>query len=41
MYRCSSCGSTQAKWSGKCLNCNSWNTLSEVETDKKLEKKSK
>lgn len=41
MYKCSSCGSIQSKWSGKCNSCDSWNTLSEVETDKKLEKKSK
>lgn len=30
-YVCSSCGYESGKWYGKCLNCNNWNTLSEIE----------
>ncbi|MGG7163094.1 DNA repair protein RadA [Clostridium ihumii] len=29
VYVCSQCGHESPKWSGKCLNCNSWNTMSE------------
>jgi len=28
-YDCSSCGSTQSTWSGKCPQCSEWNTLEE------------
>ena len=28
-YVCQQCGLTQAKWSGKCLGCEGWNTLVE------------
>ncbi len=28
-YVCSECGSTQAKWMGKCPDCGEWNTLKE------------
>lgn len=30
VFRCSACGYTQAKWLGRCPNCNAWNTLDEV-----------
>ncbi len=29
-YVCSSCGSAQAKWQGKCPDCGEWNTLVET-----------
>ncbi len=29
-YRCSECGTTFSKWSGRCTNCGSWNTLIET-----------
>lgn len=29
-YQCQSCGATQAKWSGQCGECESWNTLEET-----------
>lgn len=29
-YTCSECGATFSKWSGKCTNCNEWNTLVET-----------
>lgn len=29
-YQCAQCGYECAKWMGKCPNCGSWNTLSEV-----------
>lgn len=29
-YRCTECGTTFAKWAGKCTNCGSWNTLIET-----------
>ncbi len=29
IYICSSCGSTSSKWSGKCPDCGSWNTMNE------------
>jgi DNA repair protein RadA/Sms len=28
-YECSSCGSVQLKWHGRCPDCSEWNTLSE------------
>ncbi len=28
-YTCTSCGSTQSSWSGKCPQCGEWNTLEE------------
>lgn len=35
MYRCSNCGETFVAWSGKCNFCGSWNTLEEIEVEKK------
>ncbi|MBQ3410025.1 DNA repair protein RadA [Candidatus Saccharibacteria bacterium] len=38
-FVCSNCGASFAKWSGKCENCGSWNTLTEQlveETTKKF-----
>ncbi|MBT4964474.1 MAG: DNA repair protein RadA [Francisellaceae bacterium] len=29
-YLCSECGSSQSKWSGQCLDCGKWNSLSET-----------
>ena len=29
-YVCQACGSTQAKWQGKCPDCGEWNTLVET-----------
>ncbi len=29
IYICSNCGSTSPKWSGKCPDCGSWNTMNE------------
>lgn len=29
-YSCSECGALSYKWSGKCTDCNSWNSISEV-----------
>ncbi len=29
IYVCSNCGSTSPKWSGKCPDCGSWNTMNE------------
>ena len=29
IWECSSCGFTQSKWSGSCLNCSSWNSFFE------------
>jgi DNA repair protein RadA/Sms len=28
-YECSSCGAVTSSWSGKCMSCGEWNTLSE------------
>ena len=28
-YECSSCGDITSSWSGKCMSCGEWNTLSE------------
>lgn len=35
MYRCSNCSETFIAWNGKCPSCGSWNTLEEIEVDKK------
>src|SRR5579859_655251 len=29
-YRCSECGSTPPKWTGRCTECNAWGTVEEV-----------
>ena len=29
LYRCSSCGSTEPKWAGRCAGCEAWGTLIE------------
>lgn len=31
-FVCEACGATFAKWSGKCLNCGAWETITEVTT---------
>jgi len=38
-YICQKCGYQALKWSGKCLGCNSWNTLVEEIIDTKEQKK--
>lgn len=35
IYSCSSCGAQFPKWSGRCLECSAWGTLSEELIDKK------
>jgi DNA repair protein RadA/Sms len=30
LFRCSSCGGTSDRWSGKCSQCSEWNTLEEI-----------
>ncbi|MCK8827985.1 DNA repair protein RadA [Natroniella acetigena] len=40
-YICQECGYKALKWSGKCPNCNSWNTLTETIIDQKQKKKEK
>lgn len=35
VYICSNCQFQQAKWTGKCPNCNNWNTFNEEEILKK------
>ena len=30
-YKCSNCGATASKWSGKCHSCLKWNSLQEIE----------
>ena len=30
LFRCSSCGNTIDRWSGKCTQCSEWNTLEEI-----------
>ncbi|MEM9083570.1 MAG: DNA repair protein RadA [Planctomycetota bacterium] len=35
-YVCSTCGSSQPRWMGKCPACNSWDTLEEVKLDADL-----
>jgi DNA repair protein RadA/Sms len=39
IYVCSSCGEQASKWSGKCLQCHSWNSLVEDAIDTKAFKK--
>lgn len=41
VYECSKCGYQSPKWLGKCPDCNSWNTMSEitVRVDKKAASK--
>ncbi len=34
-YKCSECGATFPKWSGRCPNCREWDTLSEVAPEPK------
>ncbi len=31
-FMCEACGATFAKWSGKCLNCGAWETITEANT---------
>lgn len=38
MFICSSCHTSVLKWSGKCPQCDSWNTLEESKVDKKTAK---
>lgn len=33
-YVCQSCGSTHSKWTGKCVDCNQWNSLVEQVVEK-------
>ena len=33
VYMCNSCGSSQARWAGKCPDCGSWDTLVEQKLD--------
>jgi DNA repair protein RadA/Sms len=35
MFLCSACNSKSQKWSGKCLSCNAWSTLSEIPDEPK------
>ncbi|WP_028309177.1 DNA repair protein RadA [Desulfitibacter alkalitolerans] len=35
VYVCSECKQESSKWHGRCLNCNSWNTLEETLLDNK------
>lgn len=35
IYRCQTCGSTHAKWLGRCPECSEWNSLVEELVDKK------
>src|SRR3954468_22482622 len=30
LYACRECGDTTSKWSGKCLSCGTWDSLTEV-----------
>jgi len=39
IYVCSNCDAQSPKWSGRCLECGSWGTLSEQITDSKGEQK--
>lgn len=41
MYKCTNCWQTANKWSWKCLNCDSWNTLVEIEESSIVWAKSK
>ncbi|MBU1318876.1 MAG: DNA repair protein RadA [candidate division Zixibacteria bacterium] len=38
IYVCQSCGSTYPKWSGKCVQCGEWNTLTEEKQKKKTQR---
>jgi len=40
IFRCSNCGLQAVKWSGRCTECNMWNTMQEVDigTNKQLHK---
>lgn len=38
VFRCSECGAVQAKWLGRCPECNSWNTFVEVAAEQKAAK---
>lgn len=38
-FTCTECGAISAKWSGKCLNCGSWNTLVETLSESNAEGK--
>ena len=29
-FVCTDCGSDYSKWQGQCIDCNAWNTISEV-----------
>ncbi|EKE29344.1 MAG: DNA repair protein radA [uncultured bacterium (gcode 4)] len=40
MYRCSECWSESPKWVWKCPNCSNWNSLVEIDDNKKQSKKS-
>ena len=40
-YSCQNCGTSYLKWSGKCDNCNSWNTIIEEKSDAFLIKNKK
>ncbi len=41
IYTCSRCGAQFSKWSGRCLECGAWGTLSEEVVDEKKAKESK
>lgn len=38
LYVCRSCGATQARWMGKCPDCNTWDSLEETTHDPSAEK---
>ncbi len=35
-YKCSACGETQIKWSGKCGSCGAFGSISEVQSSRKI-----
>ena len=37
-YVCAECGASHSKWSGKCLNCGAWESLSEARVTKSVGK---
>ena len=39
-FVCQNCGATYAKWTGKCTNCDEWNTLVEQVVESEAEAKS-
>lgn len=41
IYSCSNCGFIQSKWTGKCVNCDTWNSFVESEVSKKVNLKFK